>query len=429
MKKIVFLFAVLSCVNISAQHLSMQDAIDIALKKNFDIIVSRSQAEINKLNNTKGNAGMLPTVGLQATGDASYEDAYQKQSTGIVNKYSSQFNTDLSTNAILSWTLFDGGRMFITKNKLSEMQSLGEFQFRSRVMDVMYNVIAAYFDIVCQKEQLKSIFEVINYNRQREAIAQTGFNAGTLAKTELLQAQIDLNVAMETSINQRHAIDVARKELNILLGRNPDTAIEVSDTIPFASVPDKNTMMLKLESSNADLLTLKKQIDVAELSMKEAQKSSAPNLHFNGGYSFSMGAHTQGNLRNEHSNGIQVGATLSIPIYTAGETKRKVSVAQTELQIAQSNLDQTRLEVNKEVQNAYSDFESQQELLKIERKNNLLSKENLEISMQRLRLGQTTSLEVHQAQENYAQSSLRLINFEYNLKMAETKLRQMISDL
>lgn len=44
MKKIVFLFAVLSCVNISAQHLSMQDAIDIALKKNFDIIVSRSQA-------------------------------------------------------------------------------------------------------------------------------------------------------------------------------------------------------------------------------------------------------------------------------------------------------------------------------------------------------------------------------------------------
>ncbi len=81
------------------------------------------------------------------------------------------------------------------------------------------------------------------------------------------------------------------------------------------------------------------------------------------------------------------------------------------------------------MQNAYSDFESQQELLKIERKNNLLSKENLEISMQRLRLGQTTSLEVHQAQENYAQSSLRLINFEYNLKMAETKLRQMISDL
>ena len=204
MKKIVFLFAVLGCVSISAQHLSMQEAVDIALKKNFDIIVSRSQAEINKFNNTKGNAGMLPTVGLQTTGDASYDQVYQKQSSGVINKYPSQFNTDLGANAMLSWTLFDGGRMFITKNKLSEIQSLGELQFRSRVLDVTYQVIAAYFDIVCQKEQLKSIGEVINYNRQREDIAQTGFNAGTLAKTELLQTQIDLNVAMETAINQQH---------------------------------------------------------------------------------------------------------------------------------------------------------------------------------------------------------------------------------
>ena len=57
----------------------------------------------------------------------------------------------------------------------------------------------------------------------------------------------------------------------------------------------------------------------------------------------------------------------------------------------------------------------------------MLTKENLDISTQRLKLGQTTSIEVHFAQENYVQSCTRLINFEYTLKIAETKLKQLLS--
>ena len=100
-----------------------------------------------------------------------------------------------------------------------------------------------------------------------------------------------------------------------------------------------------------------------------------------------------------------------------------------ELLSAQYNLENTQLQLTIELENAYTDFENQQQLLQIEKDNNLLAKENMEISLQRLKLGQTTSLEVHQAQENYVQSCTRLLNFEYNLKMGETKLRQLVSSL
>ena len=68
-------------------------------------------------------------------------------------------------------------------------------------------------------------------------------------------------------------------------------------------------------------------------------------------------------------------------------------------------------------------------MLKIEKENNELTKENIKISIERLRLGQTTSLEVRLAQEDYVQSCTRLINFQYNLKIAETKLKQLVSAL
>lgn len=430
MKKIVLLFIWILSANVGAQTLSLQQAVDMALRKNFDILVSRQQADINKLNNTKGNAGMLPTVNLNGTSNVSYNNVYQKMSTAnTINKYPSQLSTDWGANAMLSWTLYDGGKMYVTKKKLAEMQALGELQYNAQVLEVIYNVVAAYFDIVRQKEELKSINEIINYNRQRTVIAQTGFNAGSLAKTELLQAKIDMNVATENAVTQKYAITEAQKILSALLGQDPTTNIEVTDSIPPSIVPDKNEMLLKIESSNADLLTLKKQIDVSKLAVKEAEKSNAPKISVQGGYYLSQSTNSQGSTKNDRSYGMQVGGTLSIPLYTAGETKRKTAVAKTELLISEYNLESARLQISKDLQNAYNDFESQQQLLEIERQNYRLAKENMDISLQRLKLGQTGSLEVHQAQESYAQSSTRLTNFEYNLKMAETKLKQMISGL
>ena len=104
-----------------------------------------------------------------------------------------------------------------------------------------------------------------------------------------------------------------------------------------------------------------------------------------------------------------------------------VNTAKIQLQSAENSLRYIKLQKHTELKNALTDFENQQKLLQIEEENNELARENLEISLNRLRLGQTNSLEVHQAQEDFVQSSTRLINFKYNLKIAETKLKQLIA--
>ena len=430
MKKIVLLTIFFFSVMAGAQNvLTINNAIDMAMKKNFDIKVMRSQADISKINNTPGNAGMLPTVGLNGSGSVGYNNVHQKLSSGTVNNYSSQLVTSVGAGVEMSWTLFDGGRMYATKNKLAQLQALGELQFNEQVLQTIYNVVAAYYDIVCQKQQLETILKVIGYNTQRVLIARTGFNAGTLAKTELLQANIDLNVAKEDSISQQYAISETKKNLNFLLGQDISTPIEVSESIPASAVPGKNDMLLKIESSNASLLALQKQIDVSKLVIKEAERWYRPTFNLQGGSSVALSHYSQGGTKSNRTFGPEIGGTLSIPLYTAGESKRKIAVARTEQLIAQYNLDNTRLQITKELLSAYDDFENQQKMLQIERDNNRMASENMEICLQRLRLGQTTSLEVHQAQESFAQSSARLINFEYNLKIKETKLKQLVSDL
>lgn len=431
MKKIWILsFIAILSANVQAQKmLTLNEAVDLALKSNFDILVARNDADIDRANNTRGNAGMLPTINMNGTGTYGLNNVYQKLSTGVTNSFSSQSSTNLGANVQLSWTLYDGGKMFITKNKLAEIQSLGELQFRSKVMEVTYNVIAAYYDIVRQKQELKSMNEVMNYNKQRVLIAKTGYASGQIVKTELLQAQIDLNVATESAINQKYAISEAQKALNNVLAQDAKQKFDVADSIPESKVPDINELLLRIESSNADILSYKKQIDIAKLALKETQKGYYPTLNLQSGYSLSQLHYSEGTMLNNNSHGFQIGGTLSVPIYNFGETKRKVSVAKMQLLSAQYNLDDAKLQVSIELQNAYKDFKTQQDLLAIERDNDLLAKENLEISLSRLKLGQTTSLEVHQAQENYMESLTRLINFQYQLKIEEAKIKQLISSL
>jgi len=415
---------------VSAQKaLTMEEAVSIALKNNYDILVARNDAGIAKANNTAGNAGMLPTV--EAIGSVNYENnnQHQKLSDGSENNYPSVSTTSVGAGAQLSWTLFDGGKMFVTKNKLTEVEALGEIQFKEKVLQTVYSVIAAYYDVVRQKQQLSSINEALRYNKERVIIAQAGLSAGSLIKTDLLQAKIDMNVTMENAINQQFNIDVSRKTLNNLLVQGADTSFQISDSIPLDYFPDRNTLLQKLNASNSSILGFQKQKDIAQLTIKENKSNYLPMVNFNAGYFLSQTDNSRGSALSNNLLGPQIGGSIVIPLFSAGENKRKVSVARFQSLSAEYDLQKIKLQVNTQFENTFTEFENQQQLLEIEKENNELTKENIQISLDRLRLGQTVSLEVRQAQEDYVQSCTRLINFRYNLKMAETKLKQLVSTL
>ena len=414
----------------SQKVLTSEDAISIALKYNYDILVARNSATTDSVNNTPGNAGMLPDVTISSA--ESYSTAtklHQKFSDGSTLSSSNTQSNSLTANIGLSWTLFDGGKMFVTKRKLSEIQELGEIQFRDRVLQTVYDVILAYYDVVRQKQELASINEVITYNLDRVKISQTSFDAGLSPKTNLLQAKIDLNVYQENAINQQSIILAAKRSLNQLLGRNTDVQFEVLDSIPISESLDNRVLSQKIDSSNTSILAYQKQIDVDKLSIKEMNSMLLPKIFFNTGYGLFQSNSPDGNPLVNRTIGPSIGGTVSIPIYQGGNAIRQIKVAKIQLQSDQYNLENVRLKVNQQLQNALTQFENQLNLLKIEKDNAILAKENLEISIQRLRYGQTTSLEVSLAENSFVDSLTRLINFEYNLKVAETKLKQLLARL
>src|SRR5664279_5851115 len=87
MKKILFILFVLSLnTNCFSQSLSMQDAINIALKKSLDLQLLKNNVEISQVNNNIGVAGGLPVVTATATDNEQTTNVHQELNTGTIIK-------------------------------------------------------------------------------------------------------------------------------------------------------------------------------------------------------------------------------------------------------------------------------------------------------------------------------------------------------
>jgi outer membrane protein len=424
------LLVILACfTSFSQQLLTADEAVSIALKNNYDILVAHNDAEIAKVNNTPGNAGMLPTIAVTGSDNYSLASGHQKPAAGPETNYANVGSSVFAAGAALNWTLFDGGKMFVTKKKLGEIESLGNIQFKATVLQTVYSVTVAYYDVVRQKQQLASIKEVLTYNQERVTILKTSFGAGLSPKTTFLQAQIDLNVYKENALAQQTVIRDAKRALNLLLCRDADAEFEATDSIPLNYVPDRKQLVQKLNTANVDILAFQKQVEVARLSLQEARTLLFPRLSFTAGYYGSQNDNPAGSILLNRTFGPQVGGAITVPLYQSGNASRQITTARLQLKSKEYDFQNVKQQIAVQLQNALDEFEIQNRLLQIEKDNDALAKENLDISMQRLRLGQSTSLELRQAQDSYEESRTRLINIEYNLKVAETKLRQLMAEL
>ena len=178
-KKIIILFSMLmTAAGLSAQSLlGVDDAVGIALKNNYDVSVAKNNADVAKVNNTLGNAGMLPYISVNGSDNYSVNNVYLNLSTGSSITSAAGTSNAFTAAAALNWTLFDGTKMFITKNKLTQIEKLGEIQFRDMVMQTIYNVTVAFYQVVAQKQQLLAIRDVMAYSLERVRLLQKGYDA------------------------------------------------------------------------------------------------------------------------------------------------------------------------------------------------------------------------------------------------------------
>lgn len=436
----VFVFSLVLLTPAMAQDaLTLEQAIMAALKNNYDILLTRNDSASYALDNSYAWAAFLPQLNGTAGTTWNRNNQQLKFSKRDGSGGDSSVNRDAvkthNTNYALNlnWTLFDGLKMFATRNKLEELEKLGELGVKNQVVNTVATVVNGYYIIVRQKQQLKAIEEQISINEERVKLADKKLSVGLGSKPELLQARVDLNAQKAAQLTQLTLINQLRDRLNQLIGFRTGATYDVSDSIPLNTSLQFGVLAQKFEETNPSLLFAKKNIDIARITLKERKADLFPILTFNSAYNFTQSDNSVAVNINQplfnRNKGFNYGFGLNVPILNGFNTKRLIKQAELDIRYQQLVYDNQRSQIDVGLSNSFKDYELQKRLLALEEDNIALAKENVMIALERFRQGVSTFLELREAQISLQDAYNRLIAARYNTKLAETELLRLKGDL
>ena len=414
----------------SAQEvLTLESAVKIALENNYEIKIATNNLTIQKTNVAIGNAGMLPTVTANVVDNNSIQNSSQTRQDGTETELDNAKNNSLTYGVGLDWTIFDGMRMFARMDQLKELQKLGEAQLKLTVITRISDVNAAYYDLVQQQQQLAALDTTIVISNQRLTLAQNRFTIGKASKLEVLNAQVDLNTDQVALLRQKELYANSKILLNQLLARDVATDFKVIDVLKVDSLLLLPELKALAEKQNPQLEAQIINKRVAELELKQIKAARYPTVRVNTSYNFSESQSSLGFVAESQSRGLNYGFSASLNIFDGFAQNRNEKIAKIQIENSKLNIDQQNLALNSQLATSYQTYLTNLELIALEEKNESIAKQNLNITLDKFRIGTITTLEFRTAQLNYVNAKVRYSNAQFQGKLSEIALRELAGNL
>ena len=423
-KCIVVMLITCTPIIVAAQSpvLTLKEAVSIAMKNNFDVVIAKNETDIGKINNNWGNAGALPVISATSNRTLATNNIEQELANGTTNKRDGASVNNFNAGVAVGWQFFDGMRMFATKKRLEELEKIGELNFTKMVNETIFNLISAYYNIVRLKQQSSAVKEVIGLYQERLKIAETRFNIGSSAKPDLLQAKVDLNEQQTELLIIDNSIVIGKTNLNNILARDPSTAFDIIDSFSLSKPIDMVNIQQKIDTQNPDVLLAKSNLVVLMETKKEINADRLPSAFLNGNYNFIKNKSGGGFILLNQTYGPSATLGISIPIFRGGVVKQQLKVADINIKNQQIVAAQLRNQLQGILINNYANYNYGLKLVTNEQENLIIVKENNFINIERFKKSSITSVELRQGQINYSSAQTRLINAQFVAKIAEAQI-------
>jgi outer membrane protein len=419
------------------EEVTLEQVVSLALEKNYDVRVARELSKASATDNQYAFGGFLPQ--LNAVGSTTWNTNDQeiklrdRVTNEVVTTTGPVSSSNLNASLQLTWTLFDGTRMFATRERIAQLAEQGELSVKNQMVNTIAQVITNYYDVVRQKQQLKATQEQMGVSEERVKLAERKLEVGTGIKPELLQAKVDLNAQRAQVLQQEALISQLKQQLNALVGMQLSTTYDVADTFLIDLNIQQNDSFENLENTNYQLLTARKNVNVSSLAIKERRGEYFPMLNFNAAYTYAVIDNTKilnpYGLLYSNTAGLNYGFTVNIPILGGFNQRRLTQQSRIEFNRQSLLYEQQRVNVNVALLNAFINYENAKKILVLEEETIGAAKENVSIALQTFKAGVTTSVELRIAQQTLAEAYNRLITARYNAKLAETELLRLNGSL
>lgn len=409
--------------------LSLQEAIEQALKNNYDIRIVKNDLSVAKNNVNLGNAGFLPTLDGTFSKGGSIQNTVQTPSSGAERKLNGVRNTNSAYGVALGWTIFDGFQMFAVYDRLKELQKQGEVNSKATVLGTIADVVNAYYTLVRQQQLVVAKDSALDISRMRLRIAKNKLEIGRGSRLDVLSATVDLNTDTSSYLQEKNLLKTSMVTLNQVMARDLTLEFKVQEKMNIMDNLKYDELASLTDQLNPTLQSALINKKIAELNLKQVKGQRYPSIGINSGYEFSRSANPTGFNQKLTANGLTYGLTASINVFNGFLQRQNERNAKIQISSSDLNLEKVKQTVQGQLISTYQNYQTNLDLLKVETANVDIANQNLNITLEKYRLGSISPLELREAQRNSIDAITRFLNAQYQAKLSEISLKELSGTL
>jgi outer membrane protein len=415
---------------ISARRFTLEQAIITALQQNPDILRARQEIERTKGLFIEMRAAAMPQI--IETGQFQDLDPHitsiggvtEQPGTSFVNQIGAErtYTLQLAANQVI----FSGGRVPGQISSASFQRDSSYYAFRNAIDQVVATVRQQFYLVLLDRALIGVQEESVRLLQSQLQDQQNRFEAGTVPRFNVLQAQVALSNQLPQLITARNNYTISQLQLAKTLGldfdprRGDRPPLEAVGELIYVPREIPVTQAIALAKENRPFLKQQKATVLSNNSQVGVARSGYyPQINALAGTELRSSPLTD-NIRESHT-GYIFGATGTWAVWDWGATFGRVKQAKAILEQSKVTLDDDVRQVELEVQQAYANILQGRELVKATEKSVEQAAEALRLATARLDAGAGTQLEVLDArtQLTTAQSNRLQALYTYNTAVAE----------
>ncbi len=431
MAKRIFTITLLICLcsglSKSQELFDLSSCIKAGLEQNFSILIARNQEKIASNNYTVGNAGYLPTLSGSGRYGGTINTTHQSFTDGSESETNGVNNTSGVVGVDLNMTIFNGFKVKATYQKLNEMKQLGILNTQLEMENLAAEIASEYFFFIQQLNLYNNMAYAVELSHERVRIDEERYLLGSSSKVDLLQSIVYLNSDSSRFAKQKEVLRASQVRLFKLMGnvdlgydiRPKDTAISINDGLLY------DDLLASTMDQNTSLQIARRNTTISQYDYKIIASRSYPYLNLTSGYDYSFNDYETGTVKSQQIHGLSYGLTLGVDIFDGFNRKRERTNAAIEIENREHEYSDVVQGVKADLLTIYYAYQNNLKLLKLEEQNLSVARENLEIAMERYRLGDLSGLELREVQKSLLDAEERLISVKFQAKLAEISLFQI----
>jgi outer membrane protein TolC len=428
MTLLVFVSVQLVAQTATTRHeLSLQQAVDYARKNNVQVrnalLNVKAQQQTNRditasaLPNVTGSVGMTDYITIP-TSLIPGEVFGQPAGTYIPVQFGTKYNSTASIQ--LQQLLFDGQVFIALKARATSI----EFQQKNMEVTedaIKTNIHKIYYQLVVSKTQIDLLDANIKRLEKLDHDTRELFKNGFAEKLDVDKVSVQLSNLRTEKVKALNSISIGYLGLKTLIGMPVKDTLILTDMISEDQIKEdftRDTAYQYTDRKDFQYLSLARKLN--EFNIRRYQLSYIPTLSLSGSYSKNAQRRSFDFFgKGDWFTTSYIGLNLSIPIFDGFSRDAKIKKARIDLQTTDNQIDNLKLSIDSEIEQAKTNFKSALSTLDFQKENMKLAETVYNQTKKKFEVGTGSNTEITSAQTDLVTAQTNYINALYTAIIAK----------